>query len=231
MSTLWQAPTAFLALQQTTSCALYDQLLSVQCRRISNRYVEPVVVPYTPFQTTQASCTSCDVRQDKSAYWTPQLYIVPATLNDTRQDAIVAAGGIRVPVRQGGLVVYYKFITNRGERLNNDPAAWERIVPFPPNFRMLVPEGMVLNVTRRARIADDRPVSYLCLGGPNQGTTLINFPDDPRVCTTGLRAQFTLPSCTFGVWVCVCGCVCVGVCVWVYCLGVVWSVGVLALGR
>ena len=120
--------------------------------------------------------------------------MIPPTLTNTSQDAITAAGGLRVPVRGGGLVVYYKFVTSRGERINNDPG-WERINPFPQNFRLLVPEAMVLSVTRRSPNPQDRPVSYLCLGGPNQGNTLINFPDDPTTCTVGLRAQMTLPSC------------------------------------
>ena len=43
------------------------------------------------------ACTSCDVQQDASAYWVPQLYVAPAGATGQSEDAIMAMGGVPVP--------------------------------------------------------------------------------------------------------------------------------------
>ena len=42
------------------------------------------------------SCTSCDVQQDKSAYWTNQLYVAPPEALGLDEAGIVGMGGVRL---------------------------------------------------------------------------------------------------------------------------------------
>ena len=41
------------------------------------------------------SCTSCDVQQDKSAYWTNQLYVAPVEALGSDETGILGMGGVR----------------------------------------------------------------------------------------------------------------------------------------
>ena len=153
----------------------------------------------TNIDLRNGSCTSCDVKQDKSAYWTPQLYVVPPELVGQTEDEILAGDGMQVPNVDGNsFIIYYKLITRTGEKSNNDPFAWEKIVPFPEDFRLLVTEKMILDKTLTASNVYHRPLSYKCLGFGNQMDT-VNFPEDPRLCKYGMRAQLTFPSCWDGV--------------------------------
>lgn len=147
----------------------------------------------------QSNCTTCDVKQDLSAYWTPLLFVAPPQLVGGDQDSLINGGAIPVPSTIGSsFIVYYKLITKIGERSNNNLNQWETIKPFPPNFRMLVSESVILNKTATTSNIADRPVGYRCLGFGNQEFTA-NFPADPSLCTIGLRAELTFPSCWNGV--------------------------------
>jgi hypothetical protein len=42
------------------------------------------------------SCTSCDVQQDKSAYWTNQLYVAPSEALGLDEVGILGMGGVRL---------------------------------------------------------------------------------------------------------------------------------------
>ncbi|KAI8113491.1 hypothetical protein M9435_003492 [Picochlorum sp. BPE23] len=142
-------------------------------------------------------CTSCNVKQDKSAYWTPQLYVAPEEASGLLEDEIKATGGVAVPpVNGNAFVVYYKLITDRGEKFNNDDS-WEEIAAFPADFKMLASEGLIKEKTKTARNVFDRPVTYKCLGFGDQMDTA-GFPSDPSKCTVGLRTQLTFPSCWDG---------------------------------
>lgn len=147
----------------------------------------------------EGECTSCDVKEDASAYWTPRLLVGPPNVVGKEEDEVVNAGGMPVPMKAGkSFIVYYKLIGEKGERYDNDVEVWGEIEAFPAGFRMLVSEEMV----RAKSLQDggsvyDRPVSYVCLGDGVQAYTA-EFPADPTACVNGLRTQLTFPSCWDG---------------------------------
>ena len=126
----------------------------------------------------KASCSSCEVQADKSAYWTPILYYKHAN-------------GSFEEVPNQGMTIYYE---GRGDNRTN-------IQPFPPGFRMLSGDNAARSYDnstmtyQNARPIADR-VSFACLGdkpskeAPNLATTN---------CKNGLRAQIQFQSCWDGV--------------------------------
>lgn len=138
------------------------------------------------------------MKEDKSAYWTPQLYVAPPAAEGKLQEDIEAQGGVPVPLVNGNaFIIYYKLITEKGERQDNDVDKWGEIVPFPRDFRMLVSESMIKEKTKTAAILFNHPVTYKCLGFGDQRDTE-DFPSNPELCTGGLRTQLTFPSCWDG---------------------------------
>lgn len=129
-----------------------------------------------------SKCTSCEVQDDKSIYWTPQLYYQHG--NGTFQE-----------VPNGGHTIYY---LGRGDNRNS-------IEPFPPGFKMLSGDTtarsndtttMTYNTNSvRGRLRSDR-VSFACLDSsgsmPEQNYM---FRTD---CNQGLRAQIQFQSCWDG---------------------------------
>ncbi|KAH6893527.1 hypothetical protein B0T10DRAFT_592516 [Thelonectria olida] len=135
------------------------------------------------FDNLQSSrCTSCEIQDDKSAYWTPQLYYQHSN-------------GSFEPVPNSGTVVYY---LGRGENRSN-------IEPFPPGFKMLSGDSSARSndTTKKTygnsqysnRPVSDR-VSFACLdsSGP--------MPEDNYMrrtsCDNGMRAQIHFQSCWNG---------------------------------
>ncbi|KAI0121104.1 WSC domain-containing protein [Xylariales sp. AK1849] len=129
-----------------------------------------------------SSCTSCEIQDDKSAYWTPQLYYQYP--NGSFQE-----------VPNGGHVVYY---LGRGDNRSN-------IEPFPPGFRMVSGDSavrsndtttMTYNTANvRGRLQSDR-VSFACLdsSGPMPEQNYMFRTD----CDQGMRAQIQFQSCWDG---------------------------------
>ncbi|KAK6075662.1 WSC domain-containing protein [Seiridium cupressi] len=129
-----------------------------------------------------SSCTSCEIQDDKSAYWTPQLYYQHS--NGTFQE-----------VPNGGHVVYY---LGRGDNRS-------AIEPFPSGFKMISGDTtarsngtttMTYNSTTvRGRLQSDR-VSFACLdsSGPMAEQNYMFRTD----CNQGLRAQIQFQSCWDG---------------------------------
>ncbi|KAK3387810.1 hypothetical protein B0H63DRAFT_470957 [Podospora didyma] len=128
-----------------------------------------------------SSCTTCNVRDDLSNYWTPKMYFH-------------AQNGSFIPVpivgdnqygNMGGMVIYYN--DNRGDTPNN------HIYPFPPNFRMLAGSPMKRNATSDSA---GRAVHMKCLGDGGN----VDYPGfPPRKCSGGIRAEIVMPSCWDGV--------------------------------
>lgn len=96
-----------------------------------------------------ATCTSCQVKQDKSNYWTPDLWARKKN-------------GKFEPVKHGGATVYY---------LQRDGPNKDTLVPFPDDFRMLAG-----NPLRRSfsGSAEDIAISWVCL---NNGGTSYDIPN------------------------------------------------------
>ncbi|KAF2774222.1 WSC-domain-containing protein, partial [Teratosphaeria nubilosa] len=136
-------------------------------------------------QQRNSACSSCPIKQDLSAYWTPKLYWMneEGTLFEDVPQAGEGDG------TTGGLTVYYE------QRYSNTTD--EKVLAFPENFRMLAGDPFQRNETN-ATAAPGQAVSFVCLdySGVNSEQVL-NMPD--RNCPDGLRAQVYFPSCWDGV--------------------------------
>jgi hypothetical protein len=131
------------------------------------------------FQDARASkCSSCTIKEDRSNYWSPQLYVnfkngsfapVP-TVGDATDTS-------------GGMTVYY--LQRRGDN------ATEKLHGFPEGFRMLAGDPF-----KRSPSDDSatRAISFNCLGANKPETN--NIPNYP--CPGGLRAQVFFPACWNG---------------------------------
>lgn len=169
----------------------------LSCGTVQSGRVDPVVSPgklaghahkvagaenigiSSTFETLQqASCTSCAVGADKSAYWTPILYYQHAN-------------GAFQEVPNDGMTVYYE---GRGDDRDN-------IQPFPPGFRMLSGDAsarsydsniMLNSISKRPQA--DR-VSFACLDvEPLKEQNYLWRTQ----CKNGLRAQIHFQSCWDG---------------------------------
>ena len=125
-----------------------------------------------------SNCTSCEIKKDLSAYWTPLLYYEHAN-------------GSFEEVHNGGMTVYY---LGRGDNKAN-------IQPFPPGFRMLSGNAAArsYNHTPVSSVKNARPygdrVSFNCLSD----SPLPETPELSRTdCNRGLRAQVQFQSCWDG---------------------------------
>ncbi|KAL8999994.1 MAG: hypothetical protein Q9169_001239 [Polycauliona sp. 2 TL-2023] len=124
----------------------------------------------------QAPCSSCEIQDDKSAYWTPQLYYQHA--NGSFEE---------VPNR--GMAVYY---LGRGDNKN--------LTTFPPGFRMVSGDSAARSYDQATLIpGGNRPVSdrvnFACLNG----TPSKELPGmDKTNCKDGMRAQVHFQSCWNG---------------------------------
>ncbi|KAL5608539.1 hypothetical protein FOBRF1_009036 [Fusarium oxysporum] len=173
----------------------------MSCSIIQTGRVDPIIAPGTfsahvhklsgasninidsTFDSLQASrCTSCEVQDDKSAYWTPQLFYQHAN------------GSFQM-VPNGGTVIYY---LGRGENKTN-------IEPFPPGFKMLSGDNFVRSYDSKTKTYSNsrfsgRPVadrvSFACLdsSGPSKERNYMWKTD----CDNGMRAQIHFQSCWNG---------------------------------
>jgi len=119
-----------------------------------------------------SQCTTCQVKDDKSAYWIPNLYFQ-------------YSNGSFLAVPHGGMIVYYI----------QRSAANETVQPFPDGLRILTG-----NAFARSNLGtpESQAISWNCLNfnGPaapqTPGFANTNCPD-------GLRAQVFFPACWDGV--------------------------------
>ncbi|KPI42389.1 putative fungistatic metabolite [Cyphellophora attinorum] len=170
----------------------------LSCGRIQTGRIDPIINPgaiaghahivsgpnnfntTSTFQSYQSSlCTSCSIQDDKSAYWTPQLYYR-------------FRNGTYVDVPTGGTVVYY--LSRGDDNLN--------MVPFPEGYKVLAGDAAARSFNfaaktyKNSRYIAER-TSFACLNYDKPS------PDTPRItnmdCPGGLRAQIHFPSCWDGV--------------------------------
>lgn len=135
--------------------------------------------PSMTFQDARASkCSSCEIREDASNYWTPQLYV------NFKNGTFAPVPTIGDPTdTAGGMTVYY--LQRRGDN------ATEKLHAFPEGFRMLAGDTF-----KRAPSDDSatRGISFACLGaGKPETNRMPNYP-----CPGGLRAQVFFPACWNG---------------------------------
>ncbi|GAA6018326.1 hypothetical protein JCM11491_005934 [Sporobolomyces phaffii] len=124
----------------------------------------------------RSECTSCNVKQDLSNYWTPQLYFA------WKNGSFTSVGG-------GNLLVYYMQHSHATDR---DP-----VEAFPKGFRMLVGNPYTRSYDDSSPMA--RGIGWNCLGGEGLKTGGTKTPAFPSVnCKDSLRAEIMFPSCWDG---------------------------------
>ncbi|KAI0851543.1 hypothetical protein F5Y00DRAFT_12222 [Daldinia vernicosa] len=147
----------------------------------------------------QANCSSCAVKQDKSAYWTPALYFQD---NETNTFEIVP--------QVGGMLAYYLL---RGDNVTAFPAGFQMIAgsnyrrdytvgdplsPDPPQS-----DWAALKQTSQSDL-EQRAIGYNCMNYQKaaEGSLQRHFlPDKDWLdanCPDGLRIELMFPSCWNG---------------------------------
>ncbi|KAL8771573.1 MAG: hypothetical protein Q9209_003016 [Squamulea sp. 1 TL-2023] len=124
----------------------------------------------------QAPCSSCEIQDDKSAYWTPSLYYQHSN-------------GSFEEVPNNGMAVYYE---GRGDNRN--------LQAFPEGFRMVSGNKLSRSYNKNKLIpGGNRPVSdvvnFACLDGHDGKETPNMAKTD---CKDGMRAQIQFQSCWNG---------------------------------
>jgi hypothetical protein len=134
----------------------------------------------------RATCTTCQMANDFSNYWTAALYFKHPTNGSYHrvpnlpvQPLLGGSNGAK-----GGLTVYYTQFD-----LNKDNLASQPITTFKPGFRMTVGSPTASN--------EHSGLSYQCMSGSNRGTIVKNFPTSP--CSSGLFTTHHFPACWDGV--------------------------------
>ncbi|KAF2721938.1 WSC-domain-containing protein [Polychaeton citri CBS 116435] len=133
-------------------------------------------------QQRKSSCSSCPLKDDLSAYWTPQLYFQDPKSKVLEIVPLAGSG----PGVSGGMTVYYE---QRGPNLT-------ALRAFPEGFRMVAGNPFQRSWLDVAA-APGNATSFACLNydlPPTNGTHGLPNTD----CPDGLRAQVYFPSCWNG---------------------------------
>ncbi|KAI1495375.1 hypothetical protein F5X96DRAFT_675928 [Biscogniauxia mediterranea] len=134
----------------------------------------------------RATCTTCQMAEDFSNYWTAHLYFKHPTNGSYHRVPVLPVqpllGGS--DGAQGGLTVYYTQFDLMRDNLQQQP-----IKSFPPGFRMTVGSP---TATERSHVG----LSYQCLTGGSRGPLLANFPESP--CSGGIFTTHHFPACWDG---------------------------------
>jgi len=183
----------FLLLLHLTS--VHGNVWTVDCGVLTTQRLDPIVFPslspaghvhavvggsqfsqsvsYEDLQTSQ--CTSCNVGNDLSNYWVPQLYV------KKQRDG-------KFYYVDMDFHVYYKLINERGQTdYHNNPLHPGDIEPFPNGFQVLAGSPY--------QTQPDVNINHKCMG-PMTNTP--EFPPNPEDCWA-IRAEITFPSCWDGV--------------------------------
>lgn len=136
----------------------------------------------------RATCTTCEMSEDFSNYWTAVLYFKHPTNGSYHRvpvvnNAALASGTV------GGMTIYYTQFDFTRDNVKQRP-----IKAFPPGFRMTVGSPMTSTLDQAKKNVGLR---YNCL------TTLLNrgaeMPDFPlKKCPAGIFAVHHFPACWNG---------------------------------
>lgn len=154
----------------------------------------------TPYSMMESDCTSCEVTQDMSAYWTPSLHF-----------QFTNGSTVLVP-QTGGMLAYYLLYTDSSDTSGN-------ITAFPEGFRMVSGDKRLRNFTwpipdpAKSEWSGDQ-VSQFALEQKALGFNCLNYdataeaslyrhfmPDKDYLdanCLDGLRLELMFPSCWNG---------------------------------
>lgn len=135
----------------------------------------------------RASCTTCQMSEDLSNYWTAVLFFKHPTNGSYHRVPVVPVqpllGGSNGA--QGGLTVYYTQFDLLRDNLQQNP-----VKSFPPGFRMTVGDP---TTSARPHVG----LRYQCVQGQNRGPELSDFP--PQPCSSGIFTTQHFPACWDGV--------------------------------
>ncbi|KAF2157539.1 hypothetical protein K461DRAFT_299390 [Myriangium duriaei CBS 260.36] len=148
-----------------------------------------------------SSCTSCEVTQDKSAYWTPSLHFM-------------YPNGTTVIVPQiGGMLAYYLLYANNYDTTKG------KITAFPDGFQMIAGDKNLRNFTlpvpdpptsewtpeeSTQAALRQKALGFNCLNYNKAGEPTLyrhSMPDKTFLdqnCSNGLRLEIMFPSCWNG---------------------------------
>jgi len=134
----------------------------------------------------RATCTTCQMSEDFSNYWTAHLYFKDPTNGSYHRvpptPVIPLLGGSNGA--QGGLTVYYTQFDLSKDNLKQQP-----IKAFPPGFRMTVGKPA-------ANARNHVGLSYQCMTGGNRGALVADIPKSK--CSGGLFTTHHFPACWDG---------------------------------
>ncbi|KAK7183670.1 hypothetical protein DPSP01_009542 [Paraphaeosphaeria sporulosa] len=134
----------------------------------------------------RATCTTCQMAEDFSNYWTAQLYFKHPTNGSYKRVPVVPVqpllGGSNGA--SGGLTVYYTQFD-----LSKDNLKQQKITAFQPGFRMTVG---IPTETNKPHVG----LRYQCLSGNNRGAEMPDFPTKP--CSGGIFTTHHFPACWDG---------------------------------
>ncbi|KAI9667182.1 MAG: hypothetical protein M1831_001359 [Alyxoria varia] len=156
-----------------------------------------------PQDLKDSECSSCEVEEDNSAYWTPALYFM-------HKD-----GTAELVEQVGGMLAYYLLFTSANEKL----------VTFPPGFQMIAGDPNRRNFTCKVpeppksswsgfEVSQDglsqKALGFNCLHYESDGKGVTKpeaslgrhyLPDKKFLdshCTSGIRIELFFPSCWDG---------------------------------
>jgi len=140
-----------------------------------------------------SECSSCSIKQDKSAYWTPSLYW------ENPEGQFIALN------QTAGMQVYYHL---RGQSIE----------PFPQDFRIIAGDShlrdfpsagdgieksdyAITGLSANQDYLRQKAIAFTCLNysAPAEPALAINALPQRRRCPNGLRAEIMFPSCWNGV--------------------------------
>ncbi|KAF3012661.1 hypothetical protein E8E14_011237 [Neopestalotiopsis sp. 37M] len=136
----------------------------------------------------RGTCTTCEMAEDFSNYWTAVLYFKHPTNGSyhrvpVKNNAALASG------TTGGMTIYYTPHDFSTDDLKNQP-----ITAFQPGFRMTVGSP---TTTTEAQAKGHIGLRYNCLQTLlNRGPEMVDFPTKP--CPAGIFAVHHFPACWDG---------------------------------
>lgn len=131
-------------------------------------------------QQRDSTCSSCPIKEDLSAYWTPKLYFQAENGSFIGVPQVGDYNGL-----QGGMTVYY---------LQRPGPDNDKLLAFPEGFRMIAGDPFKRNYT------GDFPaqaISFACLDFDAEASPETKHLPK-RNCPNGVRAQVFFPSCWNG---------------------------------
>ncbi|RYO84906.1 hypothetical protein DL766_001057 [Monosporascus sp. MC13-8B] len=136
----------------------------------------------------RATCTTCEMSEDFSNYWTAVLYF-KHPVNGSYHRVPVVNNAALAPGTIGGMTIYYTQHDFYSDNLKNQP-----ITAFPPGFRMTVGDPTTSTLEgAKAHVG----LRFNCLNTLlDRGPELVDFPDKP--CPAGIFAVHHFPACWDG---------------------------------